>query len=80
MVLVPGPDLKGSKDRTRPDPTALPKVLNWIEVRRLRRPHHDFKTLVIEPVLSLLAGVLGVIILLKDHLLYLCAPMLKAEL
>src|SRR5258708_12827444 len=55
-------------------------MLNGIEVRRLRRPHHDIKSRVFQPGFSLYTSVFRVIILLEDHLLSIFAPILKAFL
>src|SRR6266436_8723813 len=55
-------------------------MLNGIEIRGLRRPHHDIKSMVFQPGFSLFTSVFGVIILLEDHLLRLFAPILKAFL
>src|SRR5258708_16278738 len=55
-------------------------MLNRIEVRGLRRPHHDIKAMVFQPGFSLVTSVFRVIILLEDHLLRIFAPILKAFL
>src|SRR5258707_11849681 len=52
-------------------------MLNSIDIRGLRRPHHDIKSMVCQPSFT---GVFGVIILLEDHLLRSFAPILKAIL
>src|SRR5258705_11520768 len=55
-------------------------MLNRVEIRGLRRPHHDIKSMVCQPGFSLFTGVFRVIILLEDHLLRSFAPILKAIL
>src|SRR5260370_9049367 len=55
-------------------------MLNGIEVRGLRRPHHDIKSMVFQLGFSLFTSVFRVIILLEDHLLRIFAPILKAFL
>src|SRR6266446_969446 len=55
-------------------------MLNGIEIRGLRRPHHDIKSMVFQPGFSLFTSVFRVIILLEDHLLRPFAPILKAFL
>src|SRR5258708_32877368 len=55
-------------------------MLNRVEIRGLRRPHHDIKSMVCQPGVSLFTGVFRVIILLEDHLLRSFAPILKAIL
>src|SRR5258708_15338073 len=52
-------------------------MLNSIDIRGLRRPHHDIKSMVCQPSFT---SVFGVIILLEDHLLRSFAPILKAIL
>src|ERR1700742_1446447 len=53
---------------------AISTVLNGIKVRRLSWPLHDIDSVVLEPGFGLFAGVLGIIILLKDDIL---APFLE---
>ena len=42
------------------------EVLNGVEVRRLCKPYHSMKILLLKPILHLLASMFGVIILLED--------------
>ena len=44
------------------------EVFNWIEVWGLGRPLYDIETMVFEPGLGHFAGVLGVIVLLENHI------------
>jgi hypothetical protein len=46
----------------------IPQVFNGIEVWRLCWPREDPETIVLKPTLGLLAGVLGVIVLLEDDI------------
>src|SRR5215471_17420893 len=46
----------------------IPQVFNGIEVWRLCWPQEDIKIMVFKPSLGLLAGVLGVIVLLEDDI------------
>src|SRR5260370_40299839 len=55
-------------------------MLNRIEIRGLRGPHHDIKSMVCQPGFSLFTGVFRVSIMLEDHLLRSFAPILKAIL
>jgi hypothetical protein len=45
-----------------------PQVFNGIEVWRLCWPQEDIEIMVLKPSLGLLAGVLGVIVLLEDDI------------
>ena len=53
----------------KPSLEVMPKMFNGIEVRRLCRPLHDSHLMLFKPVLGFLAGVLGVIVLLKNDVL-----------
>src|SRR5260370_42690703 len=55
-------------------------MLNRVEIRGLRRPHHDIKSMVCQTGFSLITGVFRVLTLLEDHLLRSFAPILKAIL
>ena len=57
-----------------------PLMLNWIKVWRLGWPLHNLKTMVFEPGFGLLAGVLGIVVLLEDNVIGGLAPILKAIL
>src|SRR6266852_494483 len=46
----------------------IPQVFNGIEVWRLCWPRENLETIVLKPTLGLLAGVLGVIVLLEDNI------------
>ena len=57
-----------------------PEVLDRVEVRRLGWSLHNLKTMVFEPGFGLLAGVLGIVVLLEDNVIGGLAPILKAIL
>ena len=48
----------------------MPKVFNGIKVWKLFRPLEDSKIMVFKPFLDLLAGVLEVIVLLENNIIY----------
>ncbi|KZT01663.1 uncharacterized protein LAESUDRAFT_795612, partial [Laetiporus sulphureus 93-53] len=58
----------------------IPQILYGIEIWGLRGPYHSVEIMVFEPILGLLAGVLGVIVLLKHHILHSFTSILQAIL
>src|ERR1700677_954494 len=57
-----------------------PKMFNGVQVRRLCWPYHHIIIMVRKPLGSLLAGVLGVIILLKNNISRIFPIILQASL
>src|SRR6266550_1546614 len=84
LILYPLPQLQypigWSFIAPKPSFEVMPKVLNRIEVWRLCWPQQRLNSMVIKPLLGLFAGVLGVIVLLKDDIFRFLVIIFKAGL